>query len=66
MGVAVRNVKKGEFFTKKAISNPAPHQVWVRGKYDRKLKRYMIYNFADVCYDGTMPADREVFTDFIF
>lgn len=36
----LKELKKGDFFTKKAISDPSESQVWVRGDYDRSAKKY--------------------------
>ena len=62
----IKDLKKGTFFTKKAIDEPKESQVWIRGDYDRSSKKYECQRFDDVgtfCY---LPGDREVFTDFTF
>lgn len=62
----VKQLKEGEFFTKKQIADPSDDQVWIRGNYIRTEKKYECINFDDAnryCY---LPADKEVFTDFIF
>lgn len=62
----VKDLKKGDFFTKKQIEEPTDNQVWIRGDYIRAEKKYECANFDDAnryCY---LPADKEVFTDFIF
>lgn len=64
--MTVKDLKKGDFFTKKQIEFPSDRQVWVRGEYDRSEKRYECYRFADVndvCY---ISGAKEVYTDFIF
>lgn len=62
----VKDLKKGDFFTKKQIEEPADNQVWIRGDYIRAEKKYECANFDDAnryCY---LPADKEVFTGFTF
>lgn len=62
----VKELKKGEFFTKKPIEYPTDSQVWVRDEYDRSEKKFLCYNFADTnrwCY---MKGDKEVYTELIF
>lgn len=62
----VKQLKEGELFTKKQIADPSDDQVWIRGNYIRTEKKYECINFDDAnryCY---LPADKEVFTDFIF
>lgn len=62
----VKELKKGEYFTKKLIEDPKDSQVWVRGDYDRTEKRYECYRYDDVCTCCYLKGDREVFTDFVF
>lgn len=62
----VRELKKGDYFTKKDISEPDETQVWVRGDYCREDKKYIIYKFSDVNHFGLMSGDKEVYTEFYF
>lgn len=62
----LKDLKKGEFFTKKDIPEPNFNQVFVRGDYDRSEKKYEIYRFSDVNACGMMKGDAEVYTDFTF
>lgn len=64
--MTLKDLKQGDFFTKKPISDPAENQVWIRGEYDRANKRYSITRFSDFCDSQLMRGDREVFTDFTF
>lgn len=62
----VKELKKGEFFTKKPIEYPTDSQVWVRDEYDRSEKKFLCYNFDDAnrwCY---LKGDKEVYTELIF
>ena len=62
----IKELKKGAMFTKKAIEDPKGSQVWVRGEYDRSVKRYEAINFDDVSRCTYLKGDTEVFTDFTF
>jgi len=62
----VKELKRGEFFTKKSNPSPLDSQVWVRGDYDRSAKKYECHRYDDVntfCY---LSGAREVYTDLIF
>jgi hypothetical protein len=62
----VKDIKKGEFFTKKDIECPRDSQVWIRGEYCRSEKKYECTRFDDIntiCY---MSGSKDVFTDFTF
>lgn len=62
----LKDLKRGEYFTKKAIDSPAESQVWIRGDYDRSTKSYECSRFDDVCSTQFIRADKEVFVDFVF
>ena len=62
----IKQLKKGSFFTKKAIENPKDCQVWIRGDYDREMKRYECTRFDDSCTSCYMPASKVVYIDFTF
>ena len=62
----IKNLKKGDFFTKKPLDNPKESQVWMRGEYDRSQKKYECTRFDDMCTSCYLPGDKEVFTDFTF
>ena len=62
----VKELKKGDFFTKKSISDPKENQVWIRGEYVRGMKKYECIRFSDAnsfCY---LPGNDPVFVDFCF
>lgn len=63
---AIRNMKKGDFFTLKKIEYPTDRQVWVRGDYDRSLKAYEYYRFDDVNEIRYISGKTLVYTEFIF
>lgn len=62
----IRELKKGDFFTKKPIPNPKDSQVWIRGDYDRAQHKYECQRFDDAnefCY---LPGDKDVCIGFTF
>ena len=62
----VKELKKGDLFTKKVIETPRESQVWIRGEYDRSCGKYECTRFDDASSSCCLPGDREVFTDFVF
>lgn len=62
----LKNLKKGEYFTLRPISNPKESQVYIRGEYDRYEKKYECIQFSDMCSTRYIKGDKEVYTDFIF
>ncbi len=62
----IKELKKGDFFTRKPISEPSERQIWVRGEYDRSCKRYEVHKWSDVNYIAYLKGNQEVFDDFIF
>lgn len=64
--MTLKDLKKGEFFTKKAIENPTESQVWIKGDYDRSTKKYEIIRFDDINDTKWMAGNKEVYTEFTF
>lgn len=64
--MTIRELKKGDYFTKKAIEYPTERQVWIRGDYDRSTKKYECYRFDDINTFTYVSGTKEVYTDFIF
>ena len=62
----LKDVKRGEFFTRKLVEEPKESQVWIRGDYCRDLKKYECQNFNDANRFIYIRGDEEVFTDFTF
>lgn len=71
-GVMIKDLKKGEYFvlTPDIIINTEfpvnESRVFVRGNYDRELKRYSCTKFVDFNSERFFKGDRIVYTDFIF
>lgn len=64
--MTIKDLKCGDYFTRKQIEYPTDRQVWVRGDYDRSMKRYECSRFDDVNEVRYIPGNKEVYTDFIF
>jgi hypothetical protein len=64
--MTIKQLKKGDFFTRNSISAPKDCQVWIRGEYCPGMKKYECVRFSDCnsfCY---LPGDKPVFVDFCF
>lgn len=62
----VKDLKMGEFFTLKPIAEPTDRQVYIRGEYDRSLKKYTCGRADDISYSRNLPGNKEVYTDFVY
>lgn len=62
----IKELRKGDWFTLKAIDEPKENQVWVRGKYDRTLKAFECYCFGDVNRTRYIKGNKLVYTEFTF
>lgn len=62
----LKDVKRGEFFTRKFVEEPKESQVWIRGEYCRDLKKYECQNFNDANRFIYIRGDKEVYTEFTF
>ena len=64
--MTVKELKKGDFFTKKPIETPKDRQVFIRGNYDRTQKKYECVRFDDINVCCYLKGGTEVYTDFTF
>lgn len=62
----LKDLKKGTYFTLKAIDNPTEKQVYIKGEYDRSEKKYCCGRFDDISYSKYISGDKAVYTDFTF
>ena len=62
----VKELKKGDFFTKKPLDNPRESQVWIRGDYNHSMKRYECQRFDDASAFCYLPGEKDVCTCFSF
>ena len=62
----IKDLKKGDFFTRKAIDVPTEKQVFIRGDYDRTQRKYECQRFDDISTCIYLKPETDVHTDFIF
>ena len=62
----LRELKKGDIFTLKAIEEPNDSQVWIKGDYDRSTKTFSCINYSDINRERFFKASRVIFTEFTF
>lgn len=62
----VKQLRKGEWFTRKDISHPDERQVLIRGDYDREAKKYCCQHWDDINSWVMLKGDAKAYTDFIF
>lgn len=59
-------LKKGEWFTLKAIESPNEHQVYVKGEYDRSDKKYSVCHWDDINSERFLKGTTTVYVGFTF
>lgn len=64
--MTIKELRKGEYFTRKDIKEPRDSQVWVRDEYDCSTRKYYAINFADCSRSILLNGNTEIFTDFTF
>lgn len=62
----LKDLKKGEFFTRKPIEEPKETQVFIRSEYDRGERKYEISRFSDFCDTAYLKGTTKVYTGFMF
>lgn len=63
----IKNIKEGEFFTLKDYGEyPAENRVYIRGEYNRSLKKYEISKYTDMNDFRYVNGNKEVVTGFTF
>ena len=62
----LKDLKKGEFFTKKPIEEPKESQVVIRRDYDMSEKKYEITRFSDFCDTAYLKGTAKIYTGFTF
>lgn len=62
----LKDLKRGEYFTLKPITNPSEYQVCIKGDYDRSVKKYDCSCFHDISLNRYIDGNRIVYTDFTF
>lgn len=64
--MTVKDLKIGDYFVLKPVSEAKENQVYIRGEYDRSTKKYLCGKFVDISYSRLLKGDTEVYTDFTF
>ena len=62
----LKDLKQGEWFTRKPIEEPKESQVFIRRDYIRSDKKYSCERFSDMNSEIFLKGSTTVYTDFIF
>ena len=64
----LKELKKGEFFTRKALGGQEAKesQVYIKDDYDYSTKKYWCYKWGDISKGMALKGGTEVYQDFIF
>ena len=62
----LKDLKKGDWFTLKNISEPKDNQVWIKNKYNRSSKKHLCIRWSDISDSREISGDKEVYTNFTF
>lgn len=62
----LKDLKRGEWFTLKPITEPKESQVYIRGEYDRESKKYGCQKFSDINAERFIKGNTTVYTGFTF
>lgn len=66
MKTMLKNLKKGDYFKVVKKNGELSTQVYVKGEYERTLKKYSTHKFEDVCNERFMKGETCVTTEFEF
>lgn len=64
--VMLKDLKKGDYFTKKPIEFPSDSQVFIKEDYERSEKKYFVSRFSDFCDSSLMSGSKFVYVGFTF
>lgn len=64
----LKELKRGEFFTRKAMNGQEAKasQVYIKQDYDRSTKKYWCQKWDDISRAIELKGDAEVYQDFTF
>lgn len=62
----LKEIKKGDYFTLKEISEPKENQVYIKGDYDKVSKTFSVCKFSDMNSERFIKADKQIYVDFTF
>lgn len=64
--VKLKDLKKGEWFTRKPIEEPKESQVFIRDFYCREDKKYFCQRWSDMSDGILLKGETVVYTEFYF
>ena len=64
--IKLKDLKRGEFFTLKAVEEPKETQVYIKEEYDRSERKYWAQKWCDIGDGKYISGDRIVYIDFTF
>lgn len=64
--IKLKDLKKGEWFTRKEIEHPNDSQVFIRGDYCREDKKYYNQRYSDINSEIALKGDTVVYIGFTF
>ena len=65
-GIKLKDLKKGEFFTRKPIEEPKERQVFIKDFYVREDKKYFCQRWSNISDGIELKGDTIVYTEFYF
>ena len=57
----LKDLEKGDYFTRKINNYPTGKQVYIKGYYDRSLKKYSCINWLDTSKEIFLKPETEIF-----
>lgn len=64
--IKLKDLRAGEWFTRKPLEEPNEKQVFIRRDYIRQDKKYYCERFSDMNDGILLKGETTVYTDFIF
>ena len=65
-GIKLKDLKKGEFFTRKPIEEPKENQVFIKDFYVREDKKWFCQRWSNISDGIELKGDTIVYTEFYF
>lgn len=64
--ILLKDLKKGEWFTRKPIEQPKENQVFIKDFYIREDKKYCCIRWNNISDSIELKGNTKVYIDFIF
>ena len=64
--IKLKDLKQGEYFTRKPIEEPQERQVFIRRYYERTAKKYLCERFSNMNDGIFLKGETTVYIDFYF